>query len=356
MLRIYLISNMYPTIENPAYGVFVKNFAESFQDEEFSISDSTLIKGKKSGLTLIWNYIRFTFEIFIKSNFSNIDIIYVHYIQHSCLPLHFWFRRSRKLILNAHGSDLTNEGKLYRWMRKLNRPIFLNADLMVIPSTYFIEKAINLGVHKENIYVYPSGGINIDLFTPILKKNHPMFLYRIGYLGRLDKGKGIETLFLALAKLNNQDFLHLDLVGAGQEEQNLRNLAVKLGINEMVTFVGIRKQENLPEIFSYWDALVFPSELPESLGLVGLEAMACGLPVIGSDNAGIKTYLENQINGFSFAPGNSDELKGKIEYFFSLKEGDLKKLRENALSTAAKYSRITVNKELKKRIWRLFHP
>jgi glycosyltransferase involved in cell wall biosynthesis len=171
----------------------------------------------------------------------------------------------------------------------------------------------------------------------------------------LDKGKGIETLLRAFANLSIKNRLLLDLVGSGLEGQNLQNLAVELGIRERVTFVGSRKQEDLPELFSRWDVLIFPSELPESLGLVGLEAMACGLPVIGSDAAGVKTYLKDGINGLSFTPGDIGALKLKIEDFYGLNTEDLKKLKENAISTAAGYDRNTVNKELKNRIQGLFY-
>ncbi|WP_111672131.1 glycosyltransferase family 4 protein [Algoriphagus litoralis] len=348
MIRIYLISNMYPTEAFPSFGVFVKNFAESIQDDQFRISSRTLIKGKKSKLSLVWSYLRFSIDVFFKANFSSYDIIYVHYVQHSLVPLNFWFRRKGKLILNAHGSDLTFDGLFYRLMRKLNSKFFIESDLMVIPSSFFKEKVISLGVKEEKIYVYPSGGIDLELFQPKVKKEE--FLYRIGYLGRLDKGKGIEALIQAFAKLKNSQVYHLELVGAGQEEQSLRALADRVGISERCTFAGVKKQEELPIIFSTWDVMVFPSELEESLGLVGLEAMACGLPVIGSANGGIGTYLRDGINGFSFAPGNVEDLKNKVDKFFGLNLEDLKKLKENAISTAARYSRKTVNKEFKNRI------
>ncbi len=343
---------MFPNEESPSYGVFVKNFIENFQDKKFQIHERTLIRGKKSGLLLIFNYIRFFFEIVVKSNFYKYDIIYVHYMQHSLLPLNFWFKKRGKLILNAHGTDLTNSKKLYRWMRKLNGRVIRKADLIVVPSLYFVDKIKEIISNGDNIYVYPSGGINTDLFQP--EAVSLQLKYRIGYLGRLDRGKGVEVLLKAFSNLDFSLDLKLELVGSGSEDQKLRKITEKLGINTRVTFLGVKSQKDLPKVLANWDVLVFPSELEESLGLVGLEAMACALPVIGSDAAGIKTYLKDKINGLSFIPGDTDDLTSKLHDFYHMDSDDIEKLKKNAIITASKYDRQIVNQAFKRRIEILF--
>ena len=80
--------------------------------------------------------------------------------------------------------------------------------------------------------------------------------------------------------------------------------------------------------------------------MVGLEAMACGVPVIGSTSGGITTYLDNGKNGFTFTPGDATDLKEKILSFYGLKEEERMLLSENAIQTSRKYQSKEVSKNL----------
>ena len=66
------------------------------------------------------------------------------------------------------------------------------------------------------------------------------------------------------------------------------------------------------------DCFIFPSTLKESLGLVGLEAMACGIPVIASDSHGPTDYIEDRKNGFLFSTGDICSLIDKVDYYYKL--------------------------------------
>ncbi|MCS5488970.1 glycosyltransferase family 4 protein [Algoriphagus limi] len=343
---------MYPSESSPNFGVFVRNFENEFPDDSIQIVDKTVIYGKKKGFRLLLEYVRFIFESIQKLNRGEFDLVYVHFLQHSLIPFHFWKNRyKKKIVLNAHGTDILGQGRLYKWMRKWNLPIFRNADLVIVPSYFFVSKLTALVVEKEKIEIYPSGGINPKIFYSERPKEE--LFYRIGYLGRLDRGKGLETLIRAFAKLSFKE-LQLEICGPGVLEADLKKLCETLNISSKVKFLGNIPQDKIRKIFLTWDAFVFPSELEESLGLVGLEAMACGLPVIGSGKGGMATYLDSGKNGIDFEPGNVIDLKEKILEFYVQNQEFRLNLSRGAIATANRYRAGDVNSKLRKKVHSLF--
>ncbi|WP_161971743.1 glycosyltransferase [Algoriphagus kandeliae] len=343
---------MYPSESSPNFGVFVRNFEHEFPDDSIQIVDKTVIYGKKKGFRLLLEYVRFIFESIKKLNRGDFDLVYVHFLQHSLIPFHFWKNsHNKKIFLNAHGTDILGKGRFYKWMRKWNLPIFRNADLVIVPSAFFVPKVEAIGVNKDKIEIYPSGGINPQIFYPGESKNK--LFNRVGYLGRLDKGKGVETLIRAFAELPRENLL-LEICGPGDLEFEFKELCEMLGITSRVKFRGNIPRHKIREIFLTWDAFVFPSELEESLGLVGLEAMACGLPVIGSGKGGMATYLNSGKNGIVFEPGSVKDLKEKILEFYVQNQEFRQNLSNSAIATAHRYRAEEVNSRLRKKIHTIF--
>lgn len=344
---------MYPNASSPSFGVFVANFAESFKDGDNRITQTSLIKGRQTGILKILAYLRFFADVFWKSNFGHYDLIYVHYIQHSVLPLNFWWNRSnRKLVLNAHGTDIVGQGRPARFFRRVNRKLILNADLIVVPSAFFVSKIEKMGVERSNIFVSPSGGIDPSKFFP---PAHKELSLKIGYLGRLDPGKGLEILLESFTALAQQLDLRLEIVGSGSLLSRLQHKVADYSLDDSVSFFGVLKQDEVGSKLREWDLLIFPSELEESLGLVGLEAMACGTPVIGSNQGGILTYLENGKNGFTFESGNFDELTRVILAFYNLDTASRTDMSERALATASEYLKTKVFTRLNNQLNNLFN-
>ena len=121
------------------------------------------------------------------------------------------------------------------------------------------------------------------------------------YVGRIEPLKGLDILLKAVALLNDTAITHLLIVGGSLEKdaelQRLNTLAVNLGISDIVTFIGSVQQEQLPAYYSASDVFVLPSWY-ESFGLVALEAMSCGTPVVVSRVGGLKTFVENGKTGY----------------------------------------------------------
>ncbi len=136
--------------------------------------------------------------------------------------------------------------------------------------------------------------------------------WRLLYVGRIDPRKGIATLLEALAGLPKE--ATATVVGGGEEAhlEELRARAAGLGVAERVTFAGRRDRAELPAIYAGADAVVFPVLWDEPWGLVPLEAMACGRPVVATGTGGSAEYLRDGENCLLFAPGDVAGLVDRV--------------------------------------------
>lgn len=130
----------------------------------------------------------------------------------------------------------------------------------------------------------------------------PVFVYA----GRLDRAKGSDLLLRAFARLHSRyPSARLRIVGGGQRLAALRSLAVALGIGDAVEFLGPTSFEGVEAAFADAWALVAPSVWPEPLGLVAIEAITRGLPVIASAAGGFAETVEEGVSG-TLVPNGSE--------------------------------------------------
>ena len=135
----------------------------------------------------------------------------------------------------------------------------------------------------------------------------------VGYFGRFEKGKGLHTLFRALAAWKAS--WSLLMVGAGPLRSELPNYAAHLGISERIRWVDRVPPEALPRYYGVLDAFVLASEThmgwKEQFGRVLIEAMACGVPVIGSSSGAIPEVIGDA--GLVFPERDHDALTSALE-------------------------------------------
>ncbi len=118
-------------------------------------------------------------------------------------------------------------------------------------------------------------------------------------------------------------------------------MIIDLGLAADVSYIGPVRQTELPAVYRSFDVFVFPTvRAAESLGLVGLEAMACGVPVIGSNTGGLTGYISHGENGFLFEPGNVKELADRIVMFCNLARSERQALSQQAIRTARSYDSV----------------
>jgi D-inositol-3-phosphate glycosyltransferase len=161
------------------------------------------------------------------------------------------------------------------------------------------------GISEQKIGVVPCG-VNLDLFHPQPKQTARKQLgfdlddIILLYVGRFELLKGIDKLLEAMTHLRSHRRLRLVIVGGDGDEtpesRFLRKKAVNLGIEDKVFFAGRVDQKYLPPYYSSADVLVMASHY-ESFGLVGLEALACGRPVVSTPVGAMDTLIHQSQAG-----------------------------------------------------------
>lgn len=342
--RILVISNLYPSKSTPYYGSFVKNFCNQLgKDRRVSKLDKVVLSGLHSSkIVKIYLYIVYYLKILYKTTLTHYDLIYVHLISHSTLPLRLVnFFKKLNIVFNIHGEDLLVTTPLAKALLKQSLPLVRKARNIVVPSIYFknITKEYLPDFPEDKIIVSASGGVK-SIFSPGRDKISNEF--KVGFVSRIDRGKGWDVLIEAIRVLAQKKLnIKVSIVGGGPQICEMNELIARYNLKN-VEYIGPIAHDELPEYYRSLDVFIFPTVLRESLGLVGLEAMACGVPVIGSNIGGLTDYIVDGYNGFMFNPGDACDLANKIEKYYSLSLSEKEKLSENAALTSKRYSDKTV--------------
>lgn len=313
----------------------------------------SIYKPKKGGIvTHVENLIRFSkndFEIITYNKFINVpvfralsfviggfargmgkdfDVLHAHYIfPQGFLGVLLKKVKKKPLILTVHGSDVNIFAKT-RLGWAISRYIIRNSDIVVAVSKYLKDELISLGGDEKKIRVV-YGGVESRQAPAVLRHRGRTLLY----VGSLIRQKGLDILIDAVRILSRDEKeLELIVVGDGPERQKLEKIKKTHGLDN-IRFEGF--QENLEPYFQKADVFILPSR-QEGFGLVLLEAMSHGLPVIASGVGGIPEIVENNKNGFLFNRDNPEDLAEKIKYL--LDSGNYGELSQFAIATAKRFS------------------
>lgn len=145
------------------------------------------------------------------------------------------------------------------------------------------------------------------------------------FVGRIEPLKGLDVLIEAIGIMHQKDVLKenpfcLVIIGGEPEESSeqtniemtrIKALSEEYGLNDLVTFLGKRSQDSLPYYYSAAEAVVVPSQY-ESFGMVALEAMACGKPVVASQIGGLAYLVQDGVTGFTVPVDDQVELADRL--------------------------------------------
>ncbi len=216
----------------------------------------------------------------------------------------------------------------------LEASTFRLADQIYSSSRHSAQECIKYyGLKNKNIPVIHTG-IDTSLFYPHEANNKTG--QTIIFVARLAGAKGIENLVIACGKLI-KEFPHLKLKIIGEEHQDgvilkLKRIAEEAHMSDVLEFYGHVDRLILPRIFNDADIFALPSFYEGGPGFAYLEAMACGLPVIGCTNGGMSEVIKNGKNGFLIPAQNTDRLVSVLRTLLSDK-----KLRERIGKNARAY-------------------
>jgi glycosyltransferase involved in cell wall biosynthesis len=163
------------------------------------------------------------------------------------------------------------------------------------------------------IDVIPQFGVDPEIFRPRERPPGRGRPFTIGYYGRLVPEKGVDTLIKAAARLPSRP--RVVVAGAGDSLLALRALAGRLGVRDRVEFRGAIPSDAIPDLLSELDAVVVPSRTrtnwKEQFGRVIVEAMACAVPVVGSDSGEIPNVIGDA--GLVFPEGDAQALAARLQ-------------------------------------------
>lgn len=304
-----------------------------------SLNDSAHIKEREYILFgMKKNKIKLVLALFKCLIFKQYDVIICGHINFSPMLqfiLKCIFFRKHNAILILHGIDVWDRVKgLKRFFSK-----YFNKVLSV--SRYTEDSFVSQMLSIKNItfHVFPNT-ISPDWSLPstkpekvlpveLIKSKSTINLLSVSRLDTSEREKGIVDVLDALYILKKSGFesFTYNIVGSGNDRDNLINLSKKLLIDDNVNFMGSVTDEELFLQYKKADIFILPSS-KEGFGIVFLEAMLFGLPVIGASEKGALDVIDHGINGYLVPYGDSKEICKTIKSYFD-SPSDFKNLGEN---------------------------
>lgn len=236
------------------------------------------------------------------------------------------------VLVTSHGGDLFGlRAAPFRWLKSWT---LKRCDEVAVVSRYMQDVVVaDHGLQRERVHVLPMG---VDLSQRFSASgNASRDKGRIVFVGRLVGKKGVRHLIDAVSELKEQlPDVQLDIIGDGPLRESLESRARDHGLAESIRFHGALPQDRIPQFLQSAEVAVVPSVIDESgdqegLGLVTIEAMGCGCPVVASDLPAIRDVVEHGRTGLLATPGDPADLALHIARLM-MDSGQARELASNA--------------------------
>lgn len=281
------------------------------------------------------------------------DVVHLHYIFYDCSPSILLALKRYPTVCTLHAHELLAPVGVQRTaycehgnigycrhcvpggryvIERIKRIVWWTLrgviDVYVAPSGYYRECHVAYGL--RNVVVV-SNGVRLFEYAPLTCSKQLLFV------GRLECGKGAHVLIRAMADIHREvPASRLVVVGSGSEEVRLRELVTALQLGDAVMFVGKVGHELVEDWYVRSDVVCVPSISDESFGLVGVEAMSVGRPVIGSNVGGVPDWLLDGEVGFLVSANDSAAIAAAALRLLS-NERLLEKMSRQANSAAVNF-------------------
>ena len=272
-----------------------------------------------------------SFQSFQRTHGLNYPLIHTNYWLSAWAGLELQKTSAIQLVHTYHSlgavkyQSLVEIPQVANTRLRIEREILERANCVVATSPQEQETLRSLVSTRGQIEVIPCG-TDTNNFR-LTSKTHARTKLKLGshekvilYVGRFDERKGIETLVKACSLLKEKDVQNLKLliVGGssedmpdGDERKRIENLVDQLGLKESTVFAGRIGHDVLPLYYTAADVCVIPSHY-EPFGLVAIEAMACGVPVVASNVGGLKFTIIPEETGLLVEPKNIEAFANGI--------------------------------------------
>ena len=214
----------------------------------------------------------------------------------------------KKGLVQSEQKRDAKEGYAKKIVWKLATRVYNKCDKIIVPSKAIKTVLREHGIKKDIIVI--SNGIGLDLFKP--KKNYREKNLRLICVGRISYEKNIDVVIKSIDIVRQvYPSILLEIIGPGPALPSLKKLVRSLFLIRNVKFLGKVDYRKLGSFYRNGDIFLTASTM-ETQGLVILEAMACGLPVIGVKKYAIPDLVINGRNGYVVEPFNERKMAGKI--------------------------------------------
>ena len=297
----------------------VKSLYDS--DPDIRYIESNYFQGYES------SKIKFLFSMI--SQLRNYDVILVGHINLAILGLFTkWMYPSKKIILITHGIEVWNK------IRGVKFNLLKKANLILAVSQYTKEKICEVqGISDKNIIVFPNA---IDPYFLIPKKfskaNSTKNKYRlkekgiviltVARMSNKEKYKGYDKILNIIPEIKELEYGNIKYIIVGkydvEEKVRINKIIAKNNLQGDVILTGFVSEEQLVDIYLASDVFVMPS-LGEGFGIVFIEALVCGLPILVSNEGGSKEIIEKIPFGIAVDSSNKQAIKEGLIKLLNLK-------------------------------------
>jgi len=284
-----------------------------------------------------------SFPLLLRKLSKDKDILHFHAPFPLGVMSYLLIRPKGKLIVWWH-SDIVRQKNILRLYRPFLLQFLKKADKIIVATAQHIENSAFLKAFKNKCEIIPFGvdikqfqvSSNIQQEVAKIRKNHGDKI--VLFVGRLIYYKGVEYLIRAMKYVDGK----LLIIGQGSLENKLRAVAAELQLGSKIVFLGKVEEKKMVVYYHSCDVFVLPSVAhSEAFGIVQLEAMACGKPVINTDlQTGVPWVSRDGETGITVSPADSTALAKAINRLFE--DSDLReKYGRNALIRVEKYFGVT---------------
>jgi glycosyltransferase involved in cell wall biosynthesis len=259
------------------------------------------------------NLISKAFEMAQNNEF---DVIQIHKTN---IEIYFSNFAKCPVVVSAHSSY--NEGMTKHFsaadearLKKYEKSCFYTAPSEFIKNQVDFKhiKVVNHGLDEQTFKFAPDGGKNML------------------YTGRLIARKGVD-LAIDVALLANKK---LDVIGDIRPTQIHQDFWLQLkdkisSNNEIIEYIGCKSYEEMPVYFQNAKLLVYPIRQPETFGLVLIEAMACGTPIVAFNIGPVKEIVQDGVTGFLCEPGDTKKMAELVNKIYNMPEAEYRQMRKN---------------------------